>query len=405
MNNNQYQNNNQFQNNQLPNSFYQSNGLNYNPYVQPNGQYPPNPNQKKEKNKAAIIVGIAAGVIILILVITLIVIISDRNSGNTYNEYNTYVSAEYTEISNGLKDIEKDFFTDGKIPEDKIPILFDKQEEYLKEQQEKGVIKFYNVKDNTIHIEFNPNENGECDEPLDYYPGMYYEEIIKENNAEISERLCSAAWLDLNTASSSFGEVQYRYDFTNDGKVTMYYSNEVEEKELEATYELENGEVTFSLEMPYYEITGDSVYTLSLIADSDFILYREEMPSGEVRYGLLVDDSKVDFSSDDKIIDYLGNTNWYSESLDGTIYFYENSDGSNSVSGIIKQGYSHNEAFGNSCSNEVAFLQIPSDNDELFYYVFLELTDSDDKLNAYIFTYHNDKFSNEYEYEQWSRTD
>ena len=110
MNNNQYQNNNQFQNNQLPNSFYQSNGLNYNPYVQPNGQYPPNPNQKKEKNKAAIIVGIAAGVIILILVITLIVIISDRNSGNTYNEYNTYVSAEYTEISNGLKDIEKDFY-------------------------------------------------------------------------------------------------------------------------------------------------------------------------------------------------------------------------------------------------------------------------------------------------------
>ncbi len=187
MDNNNYNNynpgnnqNNQYQ--QGYNPYLQGN----NPYQQP-GQHQPGypqpvpPQPPKKKNKAPLIIGIAAGIIILILIIMIAVIALNSGKGDTYNTYNSYYSVEYTEINNGLKEIEKDFYENGKIPEKKIPILFEKQEAYLKKQKENGIIREYTVYDDSIYIEFNPDSDGNCPDPIDYIPGMYYDEDDDDN--------------------------------------------------------------------------------------------------------------------------------------------------------------------------------------------------------------------------------
>lgn len=146
-----------------------------NPYQQ---GYPQGlPQSSKKNNKIPIIIGVTAGIIILILIITVAVIALNSNNGDTYNTYNSYYSVEYTQINDGLRDIEKDFYEDGgKIPEKKIPILFEKQEKYLKEQKENGIIRNYTVRDDSIYIEFVPDDEGKCPDPIEYIPGMYYSE-------------------------------------------------------------------------------------------------------------------------------------------------------------------------------------------------------------------------------------
>lgn len=418
MNINPYQNNNQNQNNQPPNNYYPNNSTGYNQYVQPPQQYPVNSGQKKKANKNAIIISVAAGVIILILLVTLIVLIANRNSGDTYNTYNTYVSAEYTEINNGLKDIEKEFYVNDKIPEDKIPVLFEKQEAYLKKQQDKGVIKFYKIEDDTIHIEFNPNEKGECDEPLDYYPGMYHDEIASEEatdpykTSDIAKKLCSVQWLDLDTATSTFGEIQHFFSFSDDGKVTLSYSDEVTDKKVESTYKVNDDTVTFTVAIPDSESERDVDFSVKLIENSDLIEYCKTFSDGTSSHGFFINKKSADFSEKNTIKSFLDGTTWYSPYLFdelriGQIIRFFNSDKeSNSIEAEIAVMHGWFSVYGYSCSDDIAYFQFSSEDTGENITFYVEKTSDSKKVNAYITVCDINSYEEtDYIKEQWNYTE
>lgn len=217
---NNYNNYNQYQQGNNP---YQQPGQYQQGYPQP-APIPPHP--PKKTNKTALIIGITAGIIILILAVTIAVIALNSNNGDTYNTYNSYYSIEYTQINDGLKDIEKDFYENGKIPEKKIPILFEKQEAYLKEQKDNGIIRDYTVRDDSIYIEFNPDDDGNCPDPIEYIPGMYYSEY--EEDEEPVTQTTTVTTTEKKTPDWTNAAVELIYNFPKYGFETVDTTTAIE---------------------------------------------------------------------------------------------------------------------------------------------------------------------------------
>lgn len=266
---------------------------NGNYYQQPQ---PGNPNQPiynpvspaEKKNKIPLIIGITAGIIILILIITAVVIALNSGNGDTYNTYNSYYSVEYVEVNKGLQDIEKDFYEDGKIPEKKIPILFEKQEAYLKEQKKNGIIKEYTVRDDSIYIEFNPDSDGRCAEPIEYIPGMYYDKETDEKTETDYTALDNAIRenaLSFVGAGMTFrGYCDKIYYTDNDYQPTGLYSFSTKTGEVKNEYKIkmDKDEDTFITLMSQganistgiqYPLADDDTYDYN---DRDFVLFDYE---------------------------------------------------------------------------------------------------------------------------------
>lgn len=212
----------------------------YNQYLQGNNPYqqpvqyqqwypqpaPVPPQPPKKTNKIALIIGISAGVIILILAVTIAVIALNSGNGDTYNTYNSYYSVEYTQINDGLKNNEKEFYENGKIPEEKIPILFEKQEAYLKEQKDNGIIRDYTVSDDSIYIEFNPDDDGNCPDPIEYIPGMYYSEY--EETSEPVTEATTVTTTEKKTPDWTNAAVELIYNFPKYGFETVDTTTAIE---------------------------------------------------------------------------------------------------------------------------------------------------------------------------------